>query len=266
MLVIIPLKTPQIKANTVLSATASVFRDDWSTSVQSDLNNDLVTENPFLTGNSGIWRPYKSYTYVGPRKTSANMDNNNNSSTDPNLKEDGVFQDPIKMFTWDLGNIEDYVPNWEWVNEITRYSPDAYELENRNRLGVYSSALYGYDNSLSIGVAGNATYNEVGVADFETILESGYNFVKLLAQTNLNFDNNHTASNNNNLITVQFNFKKATVNGNDLVFTPADNPGIASEYFVNDLNGQVIGLSITSRKTSGLSGNRGFYFNGRIKK
>ena len=136
-------------------------------------------------------------------------------------------------------------------------------MENRNRLGIYSSALYGYDNSLSIGVAGNATYNEVGVADFETITGSS-DFMTLLSQTNLNFDNNHSAATNTNLVTVQFKFKKATVNGTKLVFVPADNNTIPSSYFQDDINGQVVGLSLTSRKTNSILGNIGLYFNGRI--
>ena len=266
------IKTPQISSNSqyggVLSAGATVLRDDWSTSIQLDLSNDLVTENPFLTGNSGIWRPFKSYSYIGARKTNASM--NDNSTSNPELFNDGVFENPVKMFTWDLGNMEDYVSNWEWVNEITRYSPDAYELENKNRIGIFSSALYGYDNSLSIGVSGNSEYNEVGVFDFETIIGGdGVNgdFMKLMSQTNLNFDNSHAATTGGQyaLVTEQFTIKKATVDGNYLRIVGAENTTIPGDYFRDNQKGDIVGLSLTTRKTSGILGNLGFYFNGIIQ-
>ena len=72
--------------------------------------------NPYLTGNSGIWRPYKSYTYVGSRKSNASM--SENTSANPQLYNDGVFEDYVPMFTWDIGNLENYVSNWESYNFV----------------------------------------------------------------------------------------------------------------------------------------------------
>ncbi|ASS47984.1 MAG: hypothetical protein A3D31_01165 [Candidatus Fluviicola riflensis] len=214
----------------VLSATASLFKDDWMDEKQGTFTSgydeaerpyeafsgdDVV--NPFLTGNSGIWRPYKAYTYVGKRKSSANYDTQS-TEQNPELFNDGVFVDQVPMFTWDLGPMEDYVgasnstpyKNWEWVNEVTRYSKDAYELENVNRLGIFSSALYGYGNSLSIAVGGNASYYEIGVLDFETAkTTSTLPFGTTLAENNLNVYNDATGRPEMMLISEHKNFSDA---------------------------------------------------------
>jgi hypothetical protein len=161
------------------------------------------------------------------------------------------------------------------VNEVTRYSPDAYELENKNRLDIFSSALYGYDNSLSIGVSSNASYNESGVADFETIQSGGAigDFMKVMSQTNLNFDNNHAGNGvpgatetRGAYITEQFTIKRATVQGSKIRLTVAANSTIPADYINSNLQkGNIVGLSLTSRKNAGILGNLGFYFNGRIE-
>jgi len=40
-------------------------------------------------------------------------------------------------------------------------------LENRNALGIYSAADYGYNNSLPNCVSNNAMYREIGFTGFE---------------------------------------------------------------------------------------------------
>ncbi len=245
----------------VLSATASLFKDDWSTTI----NSIEGTANPFLSGNSGIFRPFKSYTYVGARKGYADMDANN-TSENPRLYSDGILEN-VPEFTWDLGNIEEYVSNWEWVNEVTRFSPDAYEIENVNRLGIYSSALYGYDNSLTIAVGGNAAEHELGVCDFETSgsnplpSSSGFDFKRLLGQTNMNFDNNHGSG--SSIMMEQHNIINASMNGSNqlTVTTDIDATGFNLSNF--ELN---VGLTLISEKSlmqNPAMINEGFYFNGK---
>ncbi|MCJ8289339.1 MAG: hypothetical protein HRT58_22025 [Crocinitomicaceae bacterium] len=247
-----------IIGDNVLSATASLFKDDWTTIGGANLSVDAVngphTDNPFMSGNSGIFRPYKSYTYVGPRKGNANMhDNTDPISQNPKLYEDGIMTN-VPMFTWDLGNIEDYVSNWEWVNEVTRFSTDAYEIENVNRLGIYSSALYGYDNSLTIGVGGNASSFELGVFDFET--SSTATPEKLLSQTNMDFSSNASTA----IITEQHTITKATMSGSNVLTIQTKIPFVGfdiADYVDN------MGLSVITRKGAAPKTNEGFYFNAR---
>lgn len=239
--------------NNVLSATASLFKDDWvSTGGKANLNIDGTTNNPFRSGNSGIWRPYKSYTYVGSRSGAASMDDNTTSGTNPELYNDGVMSN-VRMFTWDLGNIEEYVQNWEWVNEVTRFSQDAYEVENVNRLGIYSSALYGYDNSLTIAVGGNASTYELGAFDFE--LGNGGNTV--LSQTNMDFNVNQTGG--NVLTTEQYKVTKATMGAGNVLTVQTDIPATGFDISAYEDN---VGLTLITRKGAAPKTNEGFFFNG----
>lgn len=243
------VSTPIIAEN-VLSATASLFKDDWvSTGGDANLNLDGSTNNPFLSGNSGIWRPFKSYTYVGSRSGKASMDDN--TTVDPELYNDGVMSS-VPMFTWDLGNIEDYDLNWEWVNEVTRFSQDAYEVENVNRLGIYSSALYGYDNSLTIAVGGNASTYELGAYDFE--LPSGG--ASLLSQTNMDFNVNQVGG--NVLTTDQYKVINAEMGANNELTILTNIP--ATGFSLSDYESN-IGLTLNTRKGVAPKTNEGFYFN-----
>lgn len=243
----------------VLSATASLFKDDWSTVGSAntiiDANGDgQYTNNPFLSGNSGIFRPYKSYTYVGSRSGGANMGDNTTNASNPQLYSDGVMSN-VPMFTWDLGNLEEFLPKWEWVNEVTRFSPDAYEIENVNRLGIYSSALYGYDNSLTIAVGGNASTYELGTFDFETAGQSTAQ--RLLQQTNMDFSNSVDAG----IVTEQHKVSKATMSSSNVLSIETDIPAAGFDIANFETN---IGLSLITRKGVAPKTNEGYYFNGKI--
>lgn len=246
----------KVIGNNVLSATASLFKDDWTTiggeNTTLDPSDGQYTNNPFLSGNSGIFRPYKSYTYVGERDGFTNMDNN--TSDNPELFNFGVMTN-VPMFTWDLGNIEDYDLKWEWVNEVTRFSADAYEIENVNRLGIYSSALYGYDNSLTIAVGGNASSFELGAFDFETASTASPD--KLLTQTNIDF----TSSAGSGMTTEQHKIVKATMSGTNVLTIRTTIPSAGFDIADYETN---VGLSLITRKGAAPKTNEGFYFNGKI--
>lgn len=297
----------KIKGN-VLSATASLFMDTWrdevsgnyqeasfvvngrDASVETFIGDDV--QNPYVTGNAGIWRSYKSYTYVGKRKTSGLLAYNA-SDTDPKLYDDGVFDEEVPLFDWNLGLPEDFssggsnpYKNWEWTNEITRFNTDAYETENVNRLGIYSSALYGYNNSLSIGVGGNASLHEMGVIDFET-LEGSIPFGTTLKENGLNFYNTTTSAPKKLLVTEQQNFSKAVYSGGKLeLYFKFKSEAEAAEFttlFTSPMYGSTsyplpyqdfqgksdylentFGISLVSKASSGKKGNESFYVNGKL--
>jgi hypothetical protein len=108
--------------------------------------------NPYLAGMKGMWRPEASYAYTTAR-TQAN-----------NLQEDGIFTDFVR-FPWEDPALKDA----KWINAttVTKYSPYGFELENKDALGNYSSALYGYKQSLVTAIGANAKYNELAFDNFE---------------------------------------------------------------------------------------------------
>ncbi len=305
----------------VLSATASLYMDNWmddvsgnylattfpytdrngvqqTASVETFTGDDLV--NPYITGKAGIWRTYKSYTYVGKRKSSGLLAYNA-TDIDPKLRYDGVFDEVVPFFDWRIGLPEDAyytgtssnpMKNWEWTNEITRFNTDAYETENVNRLGIFSSALYGYDNSLSIGVGGNASLHELGVMDFET-LGSTVKFGSTIKQNGLNFYNNTSSAPKKLLVTEQQNFYKAKYTAGELELFFKFKTDVEKDEFFNlmstsmginsnwpqtyqEMNYQdqsaglenTFGISLVSKSlitnVPSKKGNQSFFFNGRL--
>ena len=121
--------------------------------------------NPFLTGIKGNWRPNKSWTYVNDRDY---------ESSRATPQTDGQFAMTEPFWQYKLAE-ESYVPQytnisdeqWVWTSEVTEYSPFGMELENKDPLGRYSSALYGYAKTLPVAVASNTRHRELWYEGFE---------------------------------------------------------------------------------------------------
>ncbi|MBA4241929.1 MAG: hypothetical protein C0448_14480 [Sphingobacteriaceae bacterium] len=120
----------------------------------------LTSSNPYRLGTAGIWRMDKSYAYQTERKQSLTGTNLNTTK----IQEDGTFKDFV-LFNWD--NVSTANQKWTMVNEITKYSPYGFELENKNAIGIKTSALYGYNNSAQTAIAANASYYETAFDGFE---------------------------------------------------------------------------------------------------
>lgn len=131
---------------------------------------DIV--NPYFEGLRGNWRPLRSHTYLADRSQTSATNNN------LDIRKDGT------IITYDLNNNNQIAfqpfwnPNvgndwtkdanyWTWVSEVTRYNSLGQEVENKDALGRYSAAVYGYNQTLPIAVASNAKYNEIAYDGFE---------------------------------------------------------------------------------------------------
>ena len=57
--------------------------------------------------------------------------------------------------------------DWTYVSEVTEYNVLGEELENKDALGRFSSASFGYNQSMAISVAANSQYQEQGFDGFE---------------------------------------------------------------------------------------------------
>lgn len=156
----------------VLQASAITYRDDWTydyadvgspkVSLTSG-NNNLVALNQsvgsnYRFGRKGIWRSQEAFAYQIDRKRS-------NITDRTNIGKNGEFE-KFNIFNWKSPTMEDN-PNWLLTNEMTRYSPYGFDLENRNILGIYSSEMLGYQNSVITAVGSNARYYELAYDGFE---------------------------------------------------------------------------------------------------
>ncbi len=190
------LSTEMFMLDSVLSANATTFSDAWMQDY-SDVRfsganpaaqlHRLETLHPFANGQRGVWRGKDSYVYVTDRR----------QSPDINTGKDGTFSG-MPMFDFQSITFDHCASNWRKTNEVTRYSPYGNELENRDVLNVYSSALYGYNGKLPIVVSANADYREVGFESFEEYKTGNgaaypYNVLEL-STGNLDFPTDLSAS------------------------------------------------------------------------
>ncbi|MEM1221061.1 MAG: hypothetical protein AAGH79_19215, partial [Bacteroidota bacterium] len=152
----------------VLTAEAMEYSDQWETECESDLacgpTFDFGTVNIYAAGLAGNMRPKASFTFINDRNPASLT-----SST--NIKEDGAIADffPYWDFTTAKLNPIDHTTELEWqiANEITRYDRRGNEVENKDPLGIYSAATFGYNTTLTTAVAANAAKYEIAFDGFE---------------------------------------------------------------------------------------------------
>jgi len=154
----------------VLFASATGFHDTWEYAYEDAGAPDIggaafalkAAANPWRYGKAGVWRQKDVYAFLVDRKKARDV-----YGQPTNIAKDGVY-DNFVLFNWkynkDLKAIND---EWTFASTVTRYNPYGFAIESRDALNIYSSALYGYDNSLMTANTTNAAYFETGFDGFE---------------------------------------------------------------------------------------------------
>lgn len=147
----------------ILKADAVEFKEDWGLFCECGIKEGMPF-NPYVLGTKGNWRMLKSYLQLTGR-TQSTVNRNTN------VREDGIYTG-FQPF-WEVPKTKTTDPwaksmeSWQATSEVTIYSPYGFELENKDALGIYSSAIYGYNNSLPTAVSANAKYKEIAFDGFE---------------------------------------------------------------------------------------------------
>jgi hypothetical protein len=125
--------------------------------------------NPFKAGIRGNWRKVTDYAFSADRKyqssqVSPRRDATYKSDQYTNFwkKDSTTNAQTGSYFKADVTNNK-----WVWTNQVTLYSPYGPELENKNALNIYSSAIYGFKHTLPLAVASNARFRQIGFESFE---------------------------------------------------------------------------------------------------
>lgn len=144
----------------IVNASAIEYNDYW----QSQCENGLPAPNQqnvnhYLYNIKGEWRPVNSYAYLTGRNAMPTSD----------IRKSGYFKafNPFYKVDTILNRWAKDYSNWTFASEVTKYNPYGVEVENKDALGRYSSAQYGYKYKLPIAVASNSEYREMGFDGFE---------------------------------------------------------------------------------------------------
>lgn len=149
--------------------------------------------NPYLFNVLGNWRAKKSYAYLTGRTSGLSA----TTSSNPGPRNKGFFNDFHPFYVldntthkWSITGTPNY-EKWTYASEVAKYNPYGQEVENKDALDRYSSALYGYNYRFPLAVASNSMYKEMGYDGFEDYVFSScasaahFNFKEVLDEYNV---------------------------------------------------------------------------------
>ena len=131
----------------VVATAATTFTPNW-------IPQGYTGTNPYEDGYAGKWRAQTTYAYNTPLTQEEGLRNRNYVN--------GTFT--ATPFSWKSGgNPQSWVP----ATTVTQYSINGEATEERDVLGNYSTAKFGYAGSVPYLVAQNAAHNQVLYESFE---------------------------------------------------------------------------------------------------
>lgn len=148
----------------ILSASAQTFKKEWFSTASNDeiairygFNNPSNPSNTTLVNKlNKIWRPLASYVYRD------DVISSNNGGI--GIKNGGIMQLPLDTFKY-AGTSQS--SKWILGSEVQKYTPDGNAVEEKNVIGVLSTADFGYGGKMPILMANNAAYNSTIFKDYE---------------------------------------------------------------------------------------------------
>jgi len=144
----------------VTQASAKVYGNEWTTYCNCFDKPNMETDNPYILGKVGNYRLQTSYLYLTTRGQS-NFDNNTN------IRQDGTYNSYTPFYSASGGRWKMTPKNWTYTSTVTIFNPYGQEVEDVDALGRYSSATFGYNQTLPTAVAANSKYQEMGFDGFE---------------------------------------------------------------------------------------------------
>lgn len=126
--------------------------------------------NPYYKGMLGNWRAQSQFVYQVKRE---NVAGNENIIHSTNIRKSGAYSEFNPFWRYDATTTNRWLQNpsddarWIAANEVTQFNSKGLEVENRDALNRYSSAIFGYLESMPVAVASNARYREIAFDGFE---------------------------------------------------------------------------------------------------
>ncbi len=131
--------------------------------IASRKSNDTI--NPYATALYGVYRPANDYVYLTNRGYSGTS-----------VREIGLY-DAASFWQYYSGILGGCFnrpvmaagsdSKWKTAKTVTKWTAWGQEIENKDALGNYTTAVYGYNEELPVAVAQNAKQGEVLSESFE---------------------------------------------------------------------------------------------------
>lgn len=129
--------------------------------------------NPFLEGQKGNWRPSRSWVHKNVARVQSDVSSQQSptqlDAPQPEASSYGYYKTfnpfwnkPATAGPWTRDD-----QHYTLVSEVTQYNPYGEAIESRDALGIYSSAILGYDDKLAIAVGNNTEYRDFAYDGFE---------------------------------------------------------------------------------------------------
>ncbi len=151
------LQSGNVYAN-LLDVKATEYSSDWRT--ECGCVDPEKVQNDWLLDRKGVWRVWKQDVWLADRQRTT-YDHN----TD--VRHDGVYTTFSPLYRNQDHAWYKNIAGWTATQEVTQYNGRGQELENKDALGLFSSATFGYRANLPKTVAHNARYRETGFDGFE---------------------------------------------------------------------------------------------------
>lgn len=182
------LKDQNVANKDVLSMSALELNDNWQAVGRPVTNTENVGckkvnglllsnyyVNPFLTGASGVWRPWKSYQYNGKKAYGVAA----STGIRPiNLKQDAKLIAPDLFWEFNSANNLEKNAGEDWVMNavVKKYHPTGLPMESTDFHDLSAAAIPGYGNTRVVAIAQDAKMNEVFFDNMEEgkFLKSGW--------------------------------------------------------------------------------------------
>ena len=156
-----------------IEATAMTFSDQWKmrcNEVDLGAGSSAViaedTINPYAQGLAGNWRPSSEFIFYGDRTPDALP---SAPALATSIRQTGFLDNFAAFWQYNAGswNINSSDSRWTAANTVTMYDQRGNEVENRDALGVSSSASFGYNQNRVKAIASNALFSEMAFDGFE---------------------------------------------------------------------------------------------------
>lgn len=149
----------------VLNQSTQEYKDDWRVDCGC---NTIETENPYVSGNKGRWLPWRTWTPLQAREYAIEESSDEVDFIKTKQNEDGfmplifplVYNNSSEGFNSSL-----VLEGQTNVNTSTNYANNGAVTEERNILGIYSSAMF--DKGLPVTVSANSEYGDSYFDGFE---------------------------------------------------------------------------------------------------